>query len=373
MSKPVDSIGTQFYQAIADAYRQRKDLAVRFGEAFGRPLPEEADLKAWQALAEEAGITAYGLSWKPMQGTASVPLHRREEIVAILIGRSKQAKPGHGNALGTIPETDPSTAILHHLEALSDALAKWRKIVELYRADPWDLLSKHKCNSGLLAGPALSESEKEGLRETEESRAGQYASARVVVDAISDHASAVEEALEAAGLDSAPLITLRQTRDPQMIAPTAVLLGRLLAKIRAQVDAPGNHSMATSAKEHPEMGPDKPPAAMPPVRPKRSTERGEGRVKLIAALTKFHKYADGSCLNLEPIGNNELAKAAHVSPSTASAFFNDKFGGHTKYKAICRDPGALAVVLKLLNNEFAPHHLYGYLQPPSEGDRNADG
>src|SRR5262249_18814112 len=39
--------------------------------------------------------------------------------------------------------------------------------------------------------------------------------------------------------------------------------------------------------------------------PKRSTERGEGRAKLIAALTKHHQYADGGCLNLEPIGNNE--------------------------------------------------------------------
>src|SRR5262249_8094099 len=62
--------------------------------------------------------------------------------------------------------------------------------------------------------------------------------------------------------------------------------------------------------------------------PKRSTERGEGRAKLIAALTKHHQYAEGGCLNLEPIGNNELAKAAGVSPSTASAFFNDKFQGH---------------------------------------------
>lgn len=104
-----------------------------------------------------------------------------------------------------------------------------------------------------------------------------------------------------------------------------------------------------------------PRAAVNPAgkKPKRSTERGEGRTKLIAALTRHHQYSDDSCLNLEPIGNNELAKAAGVSNSTASTFFNDKFQGHTKYKAICRDAGKLAAYLKLLNDEFAPYHLLG--------------
>jgi hypothetical protein len=92
--------------------------------------------------------------------------------------------------------------------------------------------------------------------------------------------------------------------------------------------------------------------------PKRSTERGEGRAKLIAALTKHHQYADGGCLNLEPVGNNELAKAAGVSPSTASAFFNDKFQGHAKYRAVCRDAGRLADSLKALNGEFSPYELW---------------
>ena len=101
------------------------------------------------------------------------------------------------------------------------------------------------------------------------------------------------------------------------------------------------------------------PAVAPDPAPKKSTERGDARAKLIAALTKHHQYADGSCLNLEPIGNNELAKAADVSASTASAFFNDKFQGHTKYTALCRDAGKLAAALKLLNDEFAPYHLLG--------------
>ena len=105
---------------------------------------------------------------------------------------------------------------------------------------------------------------------------------------------------------------------------------------------------------------------------KRSTERGEGRAKLIAALTKHHQYADGGCLNLEPIGNNELAKAAGVSALTASAFFNNEFEGHTKYRAVCRDAGGLADSLKALNGEFSPHELYGR-RPPGEDDRDGEG
>jgi len=99
---------------------------------------------------------------------------------------------------------------------------------------------------------------------------------------------------------------------------------------------------------------------------KRSTERGEAQLKIIAALTKHRQYAAGGCLNLEPIGNNALAKAAGVSPSTASAFFNNKFQGHTRYKALCRDAGRLAGALKLLNGEFSPHILYGR-RPAEDG------
>jgi hypothetical protein len=92
-------------------------------------------------------------------------------------------------------------------------------------------------------------------------------------------------------------------------------------------------------------------------------------VKLIAALSKHHKYADGGCLNLEPIGNNELARAADVAPSTASAFFHDKFQGYRTYKALCWDKGRLAAALKLLNGEFSPHDLYRR-RPADEDDRD---
>ena len=105
---------------------------------------------------------------------------------------------------------------------------------------------------------------------------------------------------------------------------------------------------------------------------KRSTERGEGRAKLVAALTKHHKYADGSCLNLEYIGNNELARLADVSESTASEFFKKQFGGHSKYRAICTDAKNLVTALKLLNQEFAPHHLFGAKPPGESEDEEVD-
>ena len=109
--------------------------------------------------------------------------------------------------------------------------------------------------------------------------------------------------------------------------------------------------------------------ASKPNKLKRSTVRGEGRDKLISALTKHHKYADGSCLNLEPVGNNKLAQLVKVSPSTASAFFKQEFGGHVKYRAMCTDESRLITALKLLNQEFSPDLLYGAV-PPGERDRD---
>lgn len=104
--------------------------------------------------------------------------------------------------------------------------------------------------------------------------------------------------------------------------------------------------------------------------PKRSTSPGGATKKLISALTKHHKFANGGCLNLEPIGNNELARLADVDKSTASEFFTAKFQGHDKYKWLCRnDAAGLVAALKLLNGEFAPHLLYG--SKPDERDRDA--
>ena len=135
-------------------------------------------------------------------------------------------------------------------------------------------------------------------------------------------------------------------------------LKMILAACRGEAS---NGSLGTSEDFNPQ----------PPVKPKRSTEKGEGRVKLIAALTKHHKYADGSCLNLEPIGNNELARLAGVSESTASAFFKKEFKGHIKYRVACGDTTRLVTALKLLNQEFSPHLLFGK-KPPNEDDRDEE-
>ena len=106
-----------------------------------------------------------------------------------------------------------------------------------------------------------------------------------------------------------------------------------------------------------------------PSKPKRSTGKGEGRVKLIAALTHHHKYADGGSLNLDPVINNKLARTAGVEKSTASAFFAKEFGSHSSYRTICRDSSKLWASLKALNGEFSPHELFGRA-PAGEDDRN---
>ena len=67
-----------------------------------------------------------------------------------------------------------------------------------------------------------------------------------------------------------------------------------------------------------------------------------------------------------------LATLAGVSPSTASAFFADKFQGYAKYRVVCRDAGRLADSLKALNGEFSPHDLYGR-RPAGEDDREDEG
>jgi hypothetical protein len=100
-----------------------------------------------------------------------------------------------------------------------------------------------------------------------------------------------------------------------------------------------------------------------PRKPKRSSIKGEGRLKLIAALTKHHRYAEGGCLNMEPIGNNALARLADVAKRTASAFFSQKFHGHTKYRALCADKHLLVAALKALNGEFQPHEFLDARKP----------
>jgi len=106
-------------------------------------------------------------------------------------------------------------------------------------------------------------------------------------------------------------------------------------------------------------------------KPKRSTERGEGRAKLISALTEHHKYAEGGCLNWEPVGNNELAGIAGVVQSTASAFFKKEFESHTKYKQFCHREANLIAKLMSLNGETIPPELFNPL-PDEHADAEPD-
>ncbi|REK17398.1 MAG: hypothetical protein DWQ37_06305 [Planctomycetota bacterium] len=127
-------------------------------------------------------------------------------------------------------------------------------------------------------------------------------------------------------------------------------------KIRAKLAADAQAERANGRS-------DSVPTAPRPTKAKRSTERGEGRAKLIAALAKHHKYAESGCLNLEPVGNNELARSAEVSKRTASAFFDKEFGGHLKYRSLCQDAVLLAAALKALNGEFRPRDFYDTRSP----------
>jgi hypothetical protein len=104
---------------------------------------------------------------------------------------------------------------------------------------------------------------------------------------------------------------------------------------------------------------------------KRSTQRGEAKAKLIAALTKYHQYADGGCLNFAPINNNELARLAGVSPGSASSFFRQQFRGYDQYRVQCRNETTLVSALKILNSEFTPAILAGG-QLLSDGRRDHD-
>jgi hypothetical protein len=171
------------------------------------------------------------------------------------------------------------------------------------------------------------------------------------------------------------------TKDGQFFEHDGEMLERVIARGMADVDA-GLIPPQADREKDPPATPAKPAADQPAIgslslheapavdaakKPKRSTRRGDGQVKLNTALSKHHNYAEGGCLNLEPIGNNDLARAADVSASTASLFFRNRFHGHEKYRALCRHSGALVAALKLLNGEFSPHYLYGGCPATKDG------
>jgi hypothetical protein len=88
-------------------------------------------------------------------------------------------------------------------------------------------------------------------------------------------------------------------------------------------------------------------------KPKPSTTNGEARIKIIAALTKHHQYAEGGSLNQSPRKVKDLAEKADVARSTASVFFKANFASHSIYRNVfCRDTTRLVRKLKQLNEEF---------------------
>lgn len=112
-------------------------------------------------------------------------------------------------------------------------------------------------------------------------------------------------------------------------------------------------------------------AAPKSVREKRSTEKGEAEAKLIAALAAHHQYSDGSCLNLQPVRNNALARLAGVDQGSATRFFKKHFQGRQKYARICQDPASLSRILGSFVGDMPAWKLFGRA-PVSEGGRSED-
>jgi hypothetical protein len=107
-------------------------------------------------------------------------------------------------------------------------------------------------------------------------------------------------------------------------------------------------------------------------KPKRSTTNGDAKAKIIAGLSAWHKYDNGSCGNPEPVVLNVFSKKIDVAPASVSDFFRVHFDGHAKYKATCtRDLTRIALWLTGLNQDFTAVKLYGAI-PPGESERRAD-
>jgi hypothetical protein len=172
------------------------------------------------------------------------------------------------------------------------------------------------------------------------------------------------------------ILTLRDTNLFQASARALELAfgSRVVAVVSDPTGQPEPNCIVT-AETAPQALQLSPPATLanesiaPATKPKRSTERGEAREKIIAGLTEHHQYTDGSCLNAEPVGVGHLARKIGVSKSTVSEFFQVEFQGHALYRAVCQDVSKLVTSLKMLRQEFSPHILYGHT-PPGEGNQD---
>jgi len=116
------------------------------------------------------------------------------------------------------------------------------------------------------------------------------------------------------------------------------------------------------------------------VRTKKSTSKGDAQTKIIGALSAYHQFDGDDCLNLEPIGNNELARSAEVSGSTVSLFLQKQFAtkhaasgeGRRNYRKACRDSYRLTLEIKRIRDELIPTMLWNPLPDDLQG-KDADG
>lgn len=156
-----------------------------------------------------------------------------------------------------------------------------------------------------------------------------------------------------------PVVDMSTFDPPKGIVPTEAGTAALLAAVTFRDDKHARKKPTHPAAEAEAVtnGAVAGGGVVPFVKPKRRTGGVEVLDMIIAKLTEHHRYADDSCLNDVPIGNNELASAVKVSKSTASAFFKEKFGGWKKYRVICGDRDSLISALKILNGEITPRVL----------------
>jgi len=89
---------------------------------------------------------------------------------------------------------------------------------------------------------------------------------------------------------------------------------------------------------------------------KRTTDgdKADTSQKCVAGLVLHHRYDRDEELNLEPVKVNAFASTVGVSPAMVSTFFQKKFGGHAKYRMVCKNAVTLENSLKLLCGDVTP-------------------
>lgn len=94
------------------------------------------------------------------------------------------------------------------------------------------------------------------------------------------------------------------------------------------------------------------------VRPKPKGRPGKDEkgsdAKVIAALSRWHGYDNGSVTNHEPASNRGLADKCKLSQNALSRFLK-KYGGDKRYKVACRN-GGIGQLLMLWRGEIPAFH-----------------